>query len=76
MTDKTDKKFELKVEGMHCGGCVKRVQGALEKLEGVVLEKVDIGKVLGTFDSSEVDVGALVNAVTKAGYPARVAEEG
>lgn len=31
-----------KIEGMHCEGCVKRIENSLEKLEGVLSYKVEL----------------------------------
>ena len=35
--------LNLAIEGMHCGGCVRRVTVALEKLEGVEVVRVEVG---------------------------------
>jgi Cu+-exporting ATPase len=64
--------FTLAIDGMHCAGCVRRVQGALEKIPGVVVDEVVVGRAKGTFDA---DATELAQAVTKAGYAARVVEE-
>lgn len=59
----------LAIDGMHCGGCVKRVRAALEKVPGVAVTEVAIGKATVTLESAaEADVLA---ALDKAGYPAR-----
>ncbi|MFK9743609.1 cation transporter, partial [Escherichia coli] len=31
------------VEGMHCAGCIARIEGALAKLDGVVMARVNFG---------------------------------
>jgi Cu+-exporting ATPase len=33
---------ELKVEGMHCGGCARRVERGLAKVDGVLGVQVDL----------------------------------
>jgi copper chaperone CopZ len=59
----------LAIDGMHCGGCVKRVRAALEKVPGLAVGEVAIGKATVTLDGAvEADV---VAALDKAGYPAR-----
>lgn len=68
----SEKPFTLQVEGMHCGGCVRRVQGALEKIPGVSVDEVVVGKARGTFDPDETETEAIIAALTAAGYPARV----
>jgi len=65
-----DQKFELVVDGMHCNGCVKRVKGALEKIPGLVLGEVTIGKATGTILHMS-DLEAAVEAVARAGYRVR-----
>jgi copper chaperone CopZ len=60
--------MDITIDGMHCGACVKRVRMALEKLPGAVVEDVAIGKAR----VSGVESAAVVAALEKAGYPARV----
>jgi copper chaperone CopZ len=55
--------IELKVEGMHCQACVRRVQKALEKAVGVEVIEVTVGQVRARGDRSQVE-----DAVTKAGF--------
>jgi copper chaperone CopZ len=35
---------EFLIEGMHCDGCVRRVKASLEKLAGVEVEEVKVGR--------------------------------
>lgn len=35
--------IELKIEGMHCDGCVRRVTALLKRVEGVEVERVVVG---------------------------------
>ncbi|MCU0657601.1 MAG: cation transporter [Polyangiaceae bacterium] len=55
--------IELKVEGMHCQACVRRVQKALEKAAGVEVVEVMVGQVRARGDRAQVE-----EAVTKAGF--------
>ena len=66
----SDTPFTLKVEGMHCGSCVRRVKSALEAVEGVTLDQVEVGRVTGSFDPEETTPAALADVVTRAGYQA------
>lgn len=59
--------FELTVEGMHCGACVRRVKAALAQVPGVEVEEVEVGRVKGAIDGP---ADAVAAAVTAAGYPA------
>jgi copper chaperone len=36
--------LELKIDGMHCGACVRRVTLALGKVEGITVESVEVGR--------------------------------
>ncbi len=60
----------LRIEGMHCGACVRRVTMALNKVEGTAVEEVQVGMArVKTEAAPEV----LVAALAKAGYPAQAA---
>jgi copper chaperone len=63
----------LQVEGMSCGHCVKAVQQAVAGVEGAIAEQVAIGTATITFDPARTTVGALIDAVSDAGYEAREA---
>lgn len=58
--------MKLTIEGMHCQACVRRVQKALEKVEGAQVESVEVGSaVVGVQPQQEQQV---LEAVRKAGY--------
>jgi len=59
--------MELKIEGMHCGACVRRVTQALEKTPGVKVESVAIGS--ATIETA--DPAPVVAALKKAGFAAQ-----
>lgn len=61
----------LRIENMHCGACVKRVSGALEKVPGVQVGEVRVGGARVQAPDN-VPESAIVTAVEKAGYPAVV----
>jgi copper chaperone CopZ len=74
MTDSTEQKVTLKVEGMSCGHCVGRVQKALDATPGVIAAKVDLDS--GTAEirfGDGTSAAALAEIVTEAGYPAQAA---
>lgn len=64
----------LKIEGMHCAGCVRAVQNVLSRVDAVeaVDVRLDTGEALVTA-GSDVDTAALITAVDDAGYTAKVA---
>ncbi len=58
----------LSVEGMACGHCAARVESALAAVKGVKSAKVDLEAATVTVTARGVSHGALVAAVTNAGY--------
>ncbi|SNV41058.1 heavy-metal-associated domain-containing protein [Pasteurella dagmatis] len=60
----------LKVEGMHCSGCVKTVTRVLDALEGVSNVDVSLENASAQiqFDSSQVSVNKLIDVVENAGF--------
>lgn len=56
----------LKIEGMHCQACVRRVTAAIEKVNGLESAKVEIGSAAIEFDpgkTSEQEIAAAVRAI-------------
>jgi Cu+-exporting ATPase len=67
---KTMKKL-LKVADMSCQHCVKRVDGVLNGFEGITAVSVSLEKGQASFTATEnVDMSAVTDALTEAGYPA------
>ena len=62
-----------KVSGMKCGGCIAKATEALSKLPGYVSAEFDL-KSGSAAVKGDVEAQAVVNALTKAGYPAEVEE--
>ncbi|WP_186119738.1 heavy metal translocating P-type ATPase [Burkholderia gladioli] len=63
----------LRVTGMTCGGCARRVEKALAAVPGVAQAKVDLAATRAEVEfaaDAEVDAQALVAAVAAAGYQA------
>ena len=64
--------IQLKVTGMHCGGCVKSVTRVLSELAGV--QKVDVSleqeSAQVTFVPQQVQPAALIEAIEDAGFDA------
>jgi copper chaperone len=58
----------LRIEGMSCAHCVARVEKALGKLEGVQVEKVEIGSAKVRYDASRVSPERIGEAVEGLGY--------
>jgi copper chaperone CopZ len=64
--------FTLKIDGMHCGSCVRRATQALTSVEGVQVQEVSIGaaKLSSTLNPAPVDLA--IAALAKAGYAAHL----
>ena len=65
----------LKISGMHCGGCVRRVAGALEKLAGVEVEDVQVGSARLRISGDNPDKDAIRGAIRKTGFEVESDEE-
>jgi copper chaperone CopZ len=61
----------LTIDGMSCGHCVGRVRKALETLDGVEVETVEVGQAEVRIDEARQPLAAVVAALEAAGYPAR-----
>jgi mercuric ion binding protein len=64
----------LQVDGMHCATCPITVRTVLRKLDGVhdAVVSVESKTAHVTYDPARVTPARMAQAVTEAGYPARV----
>ena len=64
------KHLEIRIEGMHCEGCVASVQRALASRPGVdaAQANLDSGIVAIDFDPSRIDRPGLEAAIEDAGF--------
>lgn len=62
--------LQLNVDGMGCGGCVKKVRQALSEVPGVVVEDVTVGRAVISFDPAKSSEGAVLGALASKNYPA------
>lgn len=60
----------LKIDGMHCGACVRRVTAALSKMPGVVVKDVQVGRAEVGFDPGQSAPAAIAAAVSSIGFNA------
>lgn len=56
--------FTVRIDGMHCGACVRRVTQALERIPGAEVVEVRIGAARVKTD----DPAQAVAALAKSGY--------
>ena len=69
----TSVETRYKVSGMKCGGCIAKATEVVSKLPGYVSAEFDL-KSGSAVVKGDVDTQAVVNALTKVGYPAEVNE--
>lgn len=67
----------IPIKGMHCASCVRLVEKALAKVDGVSEANVNLAnqKATFTFDDSKVSDDDIKKAVSGVGYEALVAQE-
>jgi copper chaperone CopZ len=64
--------FTLRIDGMHCGSCVRRVSQALAAVEGTVVNEVSVGsaRITSSLDPAPLDLALA--AIAKAGFTAHL----
>lgn len=64
----------LDVQNMTCSLCPITVRKSLQRVDGVIDAKVDLGQRTATvkFDPDKANVATLVQATTNAGFPSTV----
>jgi len=73
-----NKKITLKIEGMHCAGCVASVEKALSRINGVDNASVNLATETAqvTYDPNLASFDYFVTAVEHVGYEVAPEEEG
>jgi copper chaperone CopZ len=64
--------FTLRIDGMHCGSCVRRVNQALAAIPGVVVNEVRVGAARLSAADEPAPVDLAVAALAKAGFAAHL----
>ena len=72
--------FTLRIDGMHCGSCVRRVNQALAAVPGVVVGEVRVGAARFTVEQNSAPedpanadaIAAAIRALAGAGYTAHL----
>jgi copper chaperone CopZ len=65
--------LHLAIDGMHCAGCVTRVTNTLSKLPGVQPLDVQLGSASLSYDESQIAPPAILEAISRLGFTARLA---
>lgn len=66
--------LNLKIDGMSCGHCVARVEKTLKKLDGVDVNRVDVGSADLLYDPAKSSFAKIREALDDAGYTASPVE--
>jgi copper chaperone CopZ len=64
--------FTLRIDGMHCGACVRRVTQALASIEGVIVNGVSVGTARFSTTVDTAPVNLALAALSKAGFTAHL----
>ena len=70
----TQQPMRFDIDGMSCAGCAGRAERALNAVPGVVDARVNFASRSALVDAPSVAAESLTDALTSAGYPARVSE--
>ena len=62
----------MKIDGMHCGGCVANVQRVVAGIEGARADAVRVGAADISFDPELTTAAAITAALSHVGFDARV----
>lgn len=64
--------LDLMAENIHCADCIRKIEGCLRAMPGVAAARVNLGlrRIAIAWREGEVEPVALVEAVTRLGYPA------
>ncbi|MGB6690224.1 MAG: heavy metal-associated domain-containing protein [Terracidiphilus sp.] len=64
--------FTLRIDGMHCGACIRRVNQALASAQGIEVEEVRMGAARLRSIEGPPPLESALAALEKAGYTARI----
>jgi len=74
MTEVAARSIRLRIEGMHCGSCIRRVTQAIHSAGPFAVEQVRLGaaQFYVSEESASASAGAAIAALAKAGFTAFV----
>ena len=67
--------IELAVPAIHCGGCMRKVEEGLRKLDGVVGARVNLSTRRVSVRFDDANLPPLVETLTRLGYPPHLFED-
>ncbi len=66
------KELELKIDGMSCAHCVESIRKALGEIDGVSVERVEVGTAKVAYDPERTEPDRILAAVSDEGFTPRV----
>jgi copper chaperone len=71
----TQQQVQLRIEGLHCGGCASSARAALSALPGVSSAQVSLedGSANVSYDPAQASTQQMIDAVNQLGYRASLA---
>jgi copper chaperone CopZ len=67
-----ENKAKVSIVGMHCHACTRRVRNALNGVEGVRVESVEVGSANVVFDAATIAPEQIAAAVGRIGFTAHI----
>ena len=64
--------LRLSIDGMHCGGCVRRVATALQAVKGVELGHIEVGSAEMAFHPEQATAEEIAAVVNRIGFSALI----
>jgi copper chaperone CopZ len=64
--------IKLRIDGMHCGSCVRRVTQTLALAEGIQVGEVRVGEARFTSSQDPAPIDLLIDKLAKAGFTAHL----
>ncbi len=64
--------FTLRIDGMHCGSCIRRVGQALATVEGLQVQEVRLGAARLSSAQDPPPADSALAALAKAGFAAHL----
>ncbi len=62
----------IRIDGMSCGHCVAGVTRALGRLDGVRVERVEVGSARVAYDPDRMTPDRIAGAIAEAGFQPQV----
>jgi copper chaperone CopZ len=66
------KDLELKIDGMSCAHCVESVRKALDEIDGVDVDRVEVGTARLAYDPERTQPERILAAVSDGGFSPRI----